>query len=132
MIISPIQLRFSDIDMLGHVNNSKYSQYFDIGRLDCLNKLIGDRNNWKGRTLVIVHVESDFFKPVFLSDMVHVQTTITEVGSRSLKMLQRIVDNQGAIRVESRSVMSAFDVQTGQSFVIPDEWRERAKKEDFV
>ena len=30
---TPLQLRFNDVDALGHVNNSVYFQFFDQGRL---------------------------------------------------------------------------------------------------
>lgn len=124
---TPIQVRFSDTDLLGHVNNSSYNQFFDIGRLECLTKTFGDLNDWKERTLVVVHIETDYLKPVFLENKISVTTEITHVGNRSIKMHQQIVDDKGEVKVESKSVMSAFDVRTGDSFIIPDEWRKRVE-----
>lgn len=123
----PIQVRFSDTDMLGHVNNSSYNQFFDIGRYECLMKTFGDLTDWKGKTLVVVHIETDYLKPVFLDTKISVQTQITEVGNRSLKMQQQIVNDKGEIMVKSMSIMSAFDARTNESFMIPDEWRNRVK-----
>lgn len=123
--IIPIQVRFSDTDMLGHVNNSSYNQYFDIGRLECLNRTFGDLTDWQGKTLVVVHIETDYLKPVFLDTRISVKTRIAEVGNRSLKMLQEIVNENGDVMVKSMSIMSAFDVKTNESFTIPDEWRKR-------
>ncbi|MDR0661550.1 MAG: acyl-CoA thioesterase [Prevotellaceae bacterium] len=124
---TPIQVRFSDTDMLGHVNNSSYNQFFDIGRYEYLTKTFGDLNNWKERMLVVVHIETDYLKPVFIETNINVETQIAEVGNRSLKMRQQIVNDKGEIMVKSMSIMSAFDARTGQSFVIPDDWRERIK-----
>ncbi len=124
---TPIQVRFSDTDMLGHVNNSSYNQFFDIGRYECLTKTFGDLNNWKEKMLVVVHIETDYLKPVFIETHINVQTQITEIGNRSLKMCQQIANDEGEIMVKSMSVMSAFDARTGQSFIIPDEWRNRVK-----
>lgn len=124
---TPIQVRFSDTDMLGHVNNSSYNQFFDIGRLECLTKTFGDLNDWKEKTLVVVHIETDYLKPVFLETKISVETQITEVGNRSLKMHQQIVNDKGEIMVKSMSIMSAFDAKTGQSFIIPNEWRNMVK-----
>ena len=28
----PVQIRFNDIDMLGHVNNTVYFSFFDLGK----------------------------------------------------------------------------------------------------
>lgn len=30
--ITPIQIRFNDIDHLGHVNNNAYFAYYDLGK----------------------------------------------------------------------------------------------------
>ena len=126
---TPIQVRFSDTDMLGHVNNSSYNQFFDIGRYECLIKTFGGLTNWKGKTLVVVHIETDYLKPVFLETKINVETQITEVGNRSLKMHQQIVSDKGDVMVKSMSIMSAFDVSTEQSFIIPDEWRNRVEQD---
>lgn len=34
--ITPIQKRFADLDMLGHVNNANQQHYFDVGKNDFL------------------------------------------------------------------------------------------------
>ena len=33
-VTTAVQIRFADIDMLGHVSNSVYPQYMDLGRVD--------------------------------------------------------------------------------------------------
>ena len=42
----PIQMRFNDVDALGHVNNSMYQQYFDLGRVDYFLRMPGGRPLW--------------------------------------------------------------------------------------
>ena len=32
MTTTPIQMRFADVDMLGHVNNVNQQHYFDVGK----------------------------------------------------------------------------------------------------
>jgi Predicted thioesterase len=34
-----IQIRYGDIDALGHVNNAIFLTYFELGRVDILNKI---------------------------------------------------------------------------------------------
>lgn len=38
---TPIQIRFNDIDQLGHATNSVYQQYFDLGKMAYLDQEIG-------------------------------------------------------------------------------------------
>jgi acyl-CoA thioester hydrolase len=122
----PVQIRFSDIDGIGHVNNVKYNEYFDIGRLHYLEEVFGRTLNWGDRqTLVLVHTEADYRHPTFLYDTVEVHTSVTEIGERSIRMKQRIVDTHGVVRVEGLSILSTFDMETGKSFPIPEEWKEK-------
>ncbi len=34
----PIQVRFSDVDMMGHVSNTVYQYYFDASKLEGANQ----------------------------------------------------------------------------------------------
>ncbi|MDR0581637.1 MAG: acyl-CoA thioesterase [Prevotellaceae bacterium] len=121
-----IQIRFSDIDGIGHVNNAVYSDYFDIGRIHYFKEAFGQPPEWgKGKTLVLVHTEADYLQPVFLYDTIEVHTSVIETGHRSVKMKQYIVAADGSVRVEGYSVLSTYDMDTGQSFPLPEEWREK-------
>jgi acyl-CoA thioester hydrolase len=119
----PIQIRFSDIDRLGHVNNSIYNQYFDVARVDYLNKTIRKFIDWNDKTVVIVHFDCDFIIPTLIEDTVFVESKIVKVSNRSFEMHQQIVDNKGNIKVKSHSVMSTFDMKANASFPFPYEWR---------
>ncbi|MDR1054246.1 MAG: acyl-CoA thioesterase [Prevotellaceae bacterium] len=129
MLSIPIQIRFSDVDIFGHVNNSMYNQYLDLGRLAYTLKVLPDAALWQGRTIVVAHIENNYLIPTFMDDTIEVQTCIYETGNKSLKMRQRIVDKDGNIKMDSYSVLSTFDTYTKLSFPLPDEWR--AKIEAF-
>ncbi len=122
----PIQIRFSDIDGVGHVNNVVYGQYFDVGRLQYFHEAIGETMEWnKGKILVLVRTEANYFQPTFLNDTVEVHTSVVEIGDKSVKMRQRIVGTDGSIRVEGYSVLSTYDFDTHKSFPMPAEWRNK-------
>ncbi|MDR1405614.1 MAG: acyl-CoA thioesterase [Prevotellaceae bacterium] len=122
----PVQIRFSDIDGVGHVNNAVYNDYFDVGRLNYFKEAFGRTLQWgAGKTLVLVHTGADYLQPTFLYDTVEVRTSVTEVGNRSVKMKQYIVAADGSVRVEGCSVLSTYDMDTGKSFPMPAAWREK-------
>ncbi len=35
-----LQIRFNDIDMFGHLNNSVYLQFFDLGKMNYFNTVL--------------------------------------------------------------------------------------------
>ena len=123
----PIQIRFNDIDALGHVNNVMYNHYFDMARYDFMKQVFGDLIDLQhGRYLLImVRIENDFVRPSFLEDRLQVETEWDHIGNRSIRLKQRVIDHEGLVRVNSLCVMSTFDRETGKSFEIPSTWRSK-------
>ena len=42
-----IQVRFSDIDAMGHVNNAVYLSYFELARVYYFEKIMNESWDWK-------------------------------------------------------------------------------------
>lgn len=119
-----VQIRFNDIDLLGHVNNAIISEYFDLGRMNYIHRVFGGSIKFNDDSLVIVSIQMQFFKQIFLNDSIEVKTKIYSIGRKSLKMKQVIVNQDGEIYAESLSVLVAIAVETKESIEVPPQWRE--------
>lgn len=124
--IFPIQIRFNDIDMVGHVNNVVYGHYCDLARITFMNEIFqGAFDLQQGdRILILVHTDFDFCKPTVFGDRLHVESRVLRVGQRSLQLEHKVVDEEGVLRASSRCVLSTYDRSTGTSFPLPSEWRD--------
>lgn len=120
-----IQIRFNDIDGLGHVNNAVYAQYFDQGRMHYFNQLNGNQAvDWQEARLIIASTHVDFVQPVFLDDDIEILTRIYKLGNKSLKMYQFLVDKaSGDVKASCKSVMVGFDPKTNESLQLDEKWR---------
>ena len=118
-----IQIRFNDMDGLGHANNSTIQEYFDLGRLGYFNEVFKNEVNWKEFGAIVATITTDFLAPVFLNDKLVVKTKILFIGDKSMKMIQHIVDDKQILKATCSSVMVGFDPKTQTSVVIPDQWR---------
>ena len=117
----------TDLDPFGHVNNGVIYSYYDMGRLHYLNQ-IEENTQWENIDKVIVHTECDFMESIFFSDDIYVETKITGIGRKSIKMMQRIVDNNtGKIKSTCYSVLSGYDKQTNTSKEISEAFKEKVK-----
>lgn len=124
----PVQIRFNDIDLLGHVNNAVYSEFFDLGKTRYFRQLMGDDGfDYNAISLVIVHIDMDFCAPTFIEDAVEVLTAVTHIGEKSLVVEQRIVSagNDDDVKCISRTVLAGYDHRTRTSAPITDDWRRR-------
>jgi acyl-CoA thioester hydrolase len=113
----------TDLDPLGHVNNGVIYSYYDMGRLHYFDQ-VGQSIDWQLLDKVIVRLECDFIEGIFFADNISVETKITEIGNRSMKMMQRIVDNNtGNIKSKCLSILSGYDRQNNTSKEISEEFR---------
>ena len=67
-----VQIRFSDLDALNHVNNSFQAQYYDLGRINYFEQVMGEQLDWTKVVVVIVNTENNFFSPIVQGEKVFV------------------------------------------------------------
>ncbi len=120
----PLQLRFNDIDSLGHVNNSVYFTFYDLGKSRYFETVKKQSIDWRKADVVIANVNADFLSPIYSYEQIAVETCCIEIGNRSFKLMQRIVNTTtGEVKGICRTIMVGFDVEAGVSAPISDEWK---------
>lgn len=123
----PIQLRFSDADQFGHINNSVFFQYYDTAKIHYIKTVCPFVNS--RYAIVVAHLEADFLAQAHTDDHVAVQTAVTHIGTKSFTLSQRLIDtDSGEVRCEGRTIMVAFDLKTQESIDLLPEWVEAMEK----
>ncbi len=124
----PLQLRFNDIDVLGHVNNNAQLALFDVGKTEFYNALRGQLADWSRVEAVIVNINCTFMQQIRFTDPMEVRTRVKKIGERSfvLQQILRNVDN-GQICSMCESVMVSVDFATKESKPIPENIAEGLK-----
>ena len=121
-----IEIRFSDIDMAGHVHNGKYLCYFEQGRMDFLSKLTGNNWNWRKKGLILGRNEIDYLVPIYLKDEVYVKTTCDHVGNKSFTLAYQVVklkDKKEIVCTKGRSILICMDYEINDSVPIFESWK---------
>jgi acyl-CoA thioester hydrolase len=126
--VFPIQVRMTDLDPFGHVNNGVFFSYYDMGRLDYLQQASGKTLDWNTLDAVLVHISCDFKDSILFHDEVFVGTKTVEVGNRSIKMLQHIfTQNPYCLKSTCYSVLSGFDREGNCSKAIAEELKAKIR-----
>lgn len=121
---TPIQLRFNDVDILGHVNNNSQFAIFDIGKTEFYNSLRGYLQDWHRIEAVIANINCSFLKSILFTDPVEVRTRVIRIGEKSFTLQQMIHNTEtGDICSVSESVMVSIDWETKASKPIPEKLR---------
>ncbi|MDE5962868.1 MAG: thioesterase family protein [Alistipes sp.] len=122
-IDTPIQQRFTDVDPFLHVNNVAQQMYFDVGKTDYYNKVLGGDVLMSGvRRIVTVSTSTSYEAQIRMYDDVHVTTVCERVGNKSMTLFQQLRVG-GRVCSQSRSILVAFDFEAQQGIPVPDEWR---------
>ena len=125
MHIVPLQIRFNDIDAMGHVNNAVIMEFFDLGK-DHFFRSCGLPPEEGDFTVMVVHYEVDFRSQIHKEDRIDVQTAVERFGTKSLTVFQQIVNTDTqVVCAECRTVMAGYRRSTGAADVIPDDIRQR-------
>ncbi|MCW3070574.1 MAG: thioesterase [Bacteroidetes bacterium] len=126
---TPIQIRFKDVDRLGHVNNANHITYFELARVDYFNILMGDvKIDWESESLILAKMEMEYRQPILLDDKVFVYTWISRIGSKSFDMscsIVRVIDGVEVEAAKGLAVIVCFNYKINQTIPIPEEWRKK-------
>ena len=118
-----IDVRFRDIDALGHVNNAVYATYIEQARTryfrDVLDVDISQSSN------VLASLSIDFRRPIELPDeAVTVTVELADLGRSSATMTHEIRVGD-AVAAEAEATIVALDPETGKPAPIPEEHRDK-------
>jgi acyl-CoA thioester hydrolase len=126
---TPIQLRFKDIDKMGHVNNANHLTYIELARVKYFEDVVGVDGNWSDlQGLILAHVSIDYKRPIFLHDNVFVFTRCSKLGRKSLELSWVIINEKDGLEetlAQGIAVIVCYDYSTNQTIEVPDEQRRK-------
>ena len=116
-----IEVRFRDLDALGHVNNSVYFTYFEEGRKNLFEKLFENTDPYEFR-FILAHICCDYLIPAKLTDRLTLHVSIGDIGNKSFKLSYKLRDriDESKIFAKGESVQVCFDYKNNQSIPVPE------------
>lgn len=126
-----IEVRFRDLDLLGHVNNAVYLTYLEVARTSYYEEVLDMSFDERDEVdFNLVNVEMDFLRPVEFGDDVEVGVKTVDVGSSSMSTEYR-VEADGETVAEASTVQVAVD-EEGRPKEVPGHWRESLSQYEDV
>lgn len=116
------QVRFSDCDGLGHVNNTVYFVYMEEARQEIF-RIFNPTLELKRWNLIIASATCDFRKQATYAELLRVHTFLSKIGSSSMVVEHRILNEREERVAEGRAVMIFYNYETQKTEPIPSELR---------
>jgi acyl-CoA thioester hydrolase len=125
----PVHVRFSDVDVYGHVNNVKYFEYFQEARISGIGRM------WQGleqTTIVVAQTDVDYRVPIlFRQEPYDAWSWVSRVGQRSATIESVICDGDTVLS-RARVTIVFFDQETQRSTVPPVEYLDRLREREIT
>ncbi|MEZ4908737.1 MAG: thioesterase family protein [Saprospiraceae bacterium] len=121
---TPLEMRWNDMDALGHINNVFYFDYFQNARGFYMDQ-VSKTWNWNKDMFIIAHIECDYFRELKLTARepeLRVRTSILSNKSFELEylILSKSSDGNTIIHTKGKSVQVMYDMINKKTFEIPD------------
>lgn len=120
------QIRFVDIDAMGHVNNAVYFSYFEMARIHFFRQMIGGQWDWNVHGVLVVHNEIDYKSPVLFNDKIEIHVRAKHVGSRSFTVAYEVIrvnDGKNELCSTGSTVLVCFNHKEQKTEMVPELWR---------
>ena len=117
-----VEIRFADIDAMGHVNNAVYFSYFEQARMAYFKERVARIWDWNEDGVIVARNEIDYVFPVFLNDRMSIRLWVEHVGSKSFTVCYRVVVGE-RLCATGKSVLVCFNHKNKATQVLPEAWR---------
>ena len=119
----PVKVRFSDLDVVGHLNNAKYQTFLEEARIAYFHDVLNQEKSSLNFNVVLSKISIDFIKPIEFGDDITVYTRIFNLTTNSHEVHQLFVRREkekAEIVATAQTLMAAFDYQTKKPTTFPE------------
>ncbi|MFB6467935.1 acyl-CoA thioesterase [Cytobacillus sp. Hz8] len=123
----PVQVRFSETDMFGHLNNTVPFVYFESARIEYFHQL-GFMQDWvlpDSETIpVVADLQCDYLKQVFFAEKLKVYVKAEKVGKTSVDIHYLVKNEKEEPCIVGRGTVVQMSKKTGKGVL----WTEKNKE----
>ena len=125
-----MDVRFADMDAMGHVNNAVYLTYFEAARMAYWMHVTG-RPDLSDMDMILARAEVDFRSPLVAPESIEVGVGCASIGRTSFVLLQDMHElKTGRLVAEARKVLVHYDYKTLRSVPIGEDLRRKILAQD--
>ena len=129
--VVPVEVRFRDLDAMGHVNNAVYATYFEVARLGYV-KALGTPSSGDVRELfpfIMLDLQIRFVSEARLGDVLRVHVRTATLGTKSFAFEYLVTrTGDGAVVTVGSSTLVYFDWGQHRTLPVPPDFRERLER----
>lgn len=123
-VTARIEVRWRDVDAMGHVNNAVYFTYFEIARARYWEAAFQARTI-QDINFILASIQCDYLRPTLYGGTVEVGIRVPTVGTTSFDFEYEARDDGGRPVARARSTQVLYDYAADRKNPITDAWLDR-------
>ena len=118
----PIQVRYSDYDDRGHVNNAVYFTYFELGRMEAWTRIAPGAE----AGFIVAQAQIAYRSPAMPGDQLMLELSLGELRTKAWVWKYRLLDaSDDRLIADGETTQVMYDYATRKSVAISPELREK-------
>lgn len=114
----PVDVRFNDVDGMGHVNNALYLTYLEHCRMRFFTEVAGSKSE-RDFPFILAHAALDYKFPIKMNAQPQVKMWTSRIGGKSWDFDYEIKDRKtGVVYATGKTVQVAYDYRIEKSDVL--------------
>jgi acyl-CoA thioester hydrolase len=132
--IEPVQVRWGDMDSMGHVNNAVYFTYCESARMSYFEAVrLGEHREGGRFGPALAAANLNFRRQVRYPDDIEVVTRVSAIGRSSFTMEYEIRRRENGERVaDGTGVIVWVDYEEGRSLPLPEELKASIRRYEGI
>ena len=131
----PVTVRFGEIDMFGHLNNTVPIAYFEAARIEYFNDL-GFMQRWVDSTnktiIVAADIQCDYIKQVYYKEQLKIYVKPARLGNSSVDLHYMGKRENDEVVFTGRGTIVQISRSTGKAVAWSDEMREIYQAKEYI
>lgn len=121
-----LNVRFRDLDAMGHVNNAVFFTYFEQVRILFFQQVfqISELSDFNS---ILANISCNYFKPAKINDRLTLQLWVSKIGIKSFNLSYKVIDfeDESVVYATGESIQVWFDYKQNKTVEISKDQKKR-------
>jgi len=124
-----VPLRYSDMDLFGHVNNARYFTFLEEARICWFETCVPEKWDFKKHGVLVARNEMDYLKPVVPGDRLIIRLGASGLGNSSIHIRYEGYVLAGGnveraqLAFRAATTLVSWNTREGKVARVHDDWR---------
>lgn len=119
-----LEVRWRDLDALGHVNNAVYFTYLEQARVHYLREVGLPPITPDDIGFILAEASCTYRAPLTMGERVTIWVRASRLGRSSFHFEYRMEGEDGRLAATAHSAQVCYDYRSGQTVPLPSHWRD--------